>query len=156
MIRVKNLEIYGALAGDQKPLERLASYPWPLKTAYGLAKLARRLAEQFAVIEQVKNGLVNQYGVPDDKGRPSINNESLHWPEFVAAFNELMAIEVEVECAVVVLPNQEHLPEEERNVVPTQLLIPLLSFVELAEDDIIARPNGHDKSARVLSLVEAQ
>lgn len=44
----------------------------PLTTKYYLTKLAKKVAEEKAIIEELKNDLIKKYGVEDDKGGISI------------------------------------------------------------------------------------
>lgn len=110
-------------------LKELVVKPWPVKTAYWLARLSRRLSEPAADIEQVKNMLIIKYGQSDANGRTEIRPGSDSWETFVKEFNELMATETEVDFAPVQLPVQ--LPDSDITITPATLMA-LDAFVEVA------------------------
>lgn len=108
------------------PLQELLKEPWPVKAAYSLARLGRRLNEQIAIIDEVRNRLINQYGEKGEKGQVTISAESPNWPQFIAAYNELMDEPVDIALDKIVLPDVEGL-----SVLP-QTLMSLDAFVEVA------------------------
>ena len=125
-MKLSNAEIYNA----RIPLEKLLSEKLPVKTSYGLAKLAAKLNEQFGVIDKVRKGLFQTYGVPnpqnpaqlfpppgliaktDDDGNEvkdkagnvnMVPNPKLE--KFASEYEELMTQEVEIVFDVVTLPD---------------------------------------------------
>ena len=101
-MKLTNGDIFTA----KEPLQVLLEQRFPVRTAYGLAKLSSKLNEQLKVIDKVRNGLINQYGVKDDKGGMSVKPDSPDWEKFAGEFNELMAQEVEVVIEKVKLPER--------------------------------------------------
>lgn len=100
-MQVSNMEVWQA----REPLQTLLSEPWPVKTAYWLAKLARKIGDQYAVIDQVRVKLITQHGTQNETGQIAISPESPNWPQFAAEFNDLMAITVEIPLNRIVLPD---------------------------------------------------
>ncbi|MDO8673197.1 MAG: hypothetical protein Q7O66_17465 [Dehalococcoidia bacterium] len=115
----------GAVWQAQKPLQELLNAPWPVKTAYALARLGRKINNEYGVIDQVRVKLIKQYGTTDDKGQTSILPACPEWEQFAAAFNELMAQEVEIPLEKIVLPDIEI------SISPNSL-ISLEPFIEMA------------------------
>lgn len=104
------------------PLGKLCAEPWPVKTAYRLAKLARKLSEHHRDIDQVRVGLIKQHG-EETNGEFRMNPESPTWDTFAGAFNELMAEETEIDWGPVELPNNGGIS------LKPEILIPLMPFV---------------------------
>ena len=121
-MKVTNGEVWQA----REPLQSLLREPWPVKTAYWLAKLARKINEQVAVMEPVRVGLIRQYGTTDEKGQVSIKPGDPRWDEFVPAFDELMAQQEDLGIDKIILP-----ASDEIRVTPAALLA-LEPFVEVA------------------------
>ena len=102
-MKLTNGEIFNA----KQPLEKLLGEKLPVKTSYGLAKLAAKLNEQLQVIEKVRQGLIQTYG-EQDKDNPvqiKVDPQSKGFQKFVAELGELMTQEVEVVFEVVTLPD---------------------------------------------------
>ncbi|MDO8706415.1 MAG: hypothetical protein Q7J84_15860 [Sulfuricaulis sp.] len=121
-MEVQNGDVYQA----QKPLQELLAEVWPVKTAYGLAKLARKINEQYAIIESVRIKLFQQYG--DDKGNGTyqIDAEHANWAQFRDAHNELMGEKCELENVWVV-----KLPSDNGAKASAKTLMDLDRFVEV-------------------------
>lgn len=129
----------GEIFTSREPLQKLLGQKFPVKTAYGLARLANKFQEQLKIIEEVRNGLVTKHGEKDGKGQTSVKPEGESWEKFVAEFNELMAQEVELVFDKVKIPekvagtcdkchhNMDVVLEIEPNV-----LMALAKFVEVA------------------------
>lgn len=90
----------------REPLQRLTGEKFPVKVAYDLAKLTIKLADQFKVIDEVRNGLIKKYGDKGEKGQITVAQDSPNWDKFIAEFNELMEQKVEVVFAKVKLPEK--------------------------------------------------
>ena len=71
-MKLTNGEIFNAKA----PLEKLLVEKFPVKTSYGLAKLANKLNDQLQVIEKVRQGLFQTYGEPDPKNQTQLTMQS--------------------------------------------------------------------------------
>lgn len=82
----------------REPLKTLLNEKLPVKTAYWLARLARQVQSRVAVIEEVRNRLITEYGAPNEKGQIEISGESSKWADFVAAHNELMGEPADIDC----------------------------------------------------------
>ncbi|MDO8673044.1 MAG: hypothetical protein Q7O66_16675 [Dehalococcoidia bacterium] len=79
------------------PLQELLGERWPVKTAYWLARLARKLGGLRADIDVVRTGLIRQHGTTGENGQTAIKPGDEHWTEFVEAHNELMSQEIDIE-----------------------------------------------------------
>ena len=103
-MKLNNGEIFNA----REPLGKLMEQKSPVKTSYGLAKLANKLNDQLKVIDEVRNGLIKTYGEPDPENKQQIrvNPDSENMGKFVEEFNELMSQEVEVVFEKVKLPEK--------------------------------------------------
>lgn len=135
MLHAKNGEIWQAKAA----LDEIMKEPWPVKTAYGLAKLARRVGEAVQSIDRVRVGLVTQYGSPQENGQVGIMPGHDNWEQFVTAYNELMNEEDAIECARVVLPDVSI-------EVKPSVLMALDPFIEMVDE--------HSRTAPPLTLVQ--
>ena len=92
-MKVTNSEIWAA----KEPLDKLLQVKLPVKTSYQIARLVRKITEEYLVIEPVRIGLVKKYGKADDKGNISIFTAPQEDQEkFVVEYNELMGQEVEI------------------------------------------------------------
>jgi hypothetical protein len=133
-MKVTNGIIYAA----REPLQSILSEKFPVKTSYGLVKLATKLSEQFKIIEDVRNGLIKKYGKEKANKQFTVEQESEEFPKFVDEFNELMAQEVEVDITKVKLPEKvaatcdkcHHNMGKAYEIEP-RILMALDSFIEL-------------------------
>lgn len=103
-MNLNNGEIFAA----REPLQKLLQEKFPVKVAYGLAKMANKLNDQLKVIDEVRNGLIKTYGEPD-KDNPQqlrVNPEGENMGKFVEELNELFNQEVEVVFEKVKLPEK--------------------------------------------------
>lgn len=102
-MKLTNGEIFNA----KEPLEKLLQEKLPVKTSYGLAKLAAKLNDQLQVIEKVRQGLFQTYGKqnPDNPMQMTVDPQSENFPKFASEFGELMSQEVEIVFEVVTLPD---------------------------------------------------
>ncbi len=101
-MKVSNGEINQA----QAPFRDLTTRRLPVKTAYALARIGAKLAEQMAIIEGVRKGLFETYGKPDPKKLHNLQmlEEFDTYPKFMAEMEELYAETVELEIDPVMLP----------------------------------------------------
>lgn len=133
-MNLNNGEIFRA----REPLMKLLEHKFPVKTAYGLAKLSNKLNEQLKIIEEVRMGLIRKYGEKNEKGSISVKQEGENWEKFVDEFNELMAQEVEIVIDKVRLPEKiaatcdkcNHNMDRTLEIEPN-LLIALEKFIEV-------------------------
>ncbi len=109
-------------------LQTLLSEKWPVKTAYWLAKLARKLNDQYGVVDEVRVKLVRQYGT-ESNGQFSIAPDSPQWEQFATEMNELMLVEVEIPIEKIVLPTSD---KPDAPQVQPATLMALDPFVEVA------------------------
>lgn len=115
-MKLNNGEIFNA----KVPLQKLLQERLPVKVCYALATLAKSLNEQYLIIEQVRNKLVQEHGTPDPTNPSNILvlaamvvekdgvKTTVINPEhakFIEAANELFTQEVEVNFEVVELPD---------------------------------------------------
>jgi len=121
-MKLTNMEIFNA----KGPLEQLMNERLPVKTAYGLAKIAAKLTAQLKVIGDVHNGLIRTYGVPDPKNRnqlsvlpfieqtdaagKTVTVENPQFAKFTAERDELMRMESEIVFDKVKLPDTLEIP----------------------------------------------
>ncbi len=120
-MKLRNGEIFSA----KEPLSKLMEHKFPVKTSYGLAKLAQKLNPQLQIIDDVRNGLIKTYG-KESKGNPQetrVDPADESFPKFVEEMNELLAQEVEIVFDKVKLP-------EDLEVEPS-ILILLDKFIEV-------------------------
>lgn len=115
----------GAVWQARPALQALCKEPWPVKTAYQLAKLTKEINDQYAVIEAVRTQLIERYGIPKEGGGHQILQGSENWQSFVSDFNALMAEEHTITKDVVTLPNSDI-------CIPPEILLALDAFVDIA------------------------
>jgi hypothetical protein len=132
-VKVTNGDIWAATSPqdpegkEQPPLSLLLSERWPVKTAYWLARLARKLGGPKNDISQVREQLIKEHGKTRDDGQVGISGMDDTWPAFVAAYGELMAQEVEVDIDKIVLPDVDGV-----EIKPTTLMM-LEAFIGVTE-----------------------
>lgn len=121
-MKLTNGEIFNA----KEPLAKLIDLKFPVKTSYGLAKLASKLDAQLGVIEKVRQGLIQTYGEknPDNPQQIRVSPQSEGFPKFAAELGELMNQEVEIVFDVVTLPDT-------LEIEPT-VLMALEKFIKVA------------------------
>ena len=112
----------------QRPLATLVDMKFPVAISYKLAKLVSKINEQLQVIEATRNGLIRQYGAPNEGGQVVVSEGGENFQKFLDEFNTLMAIEVELVIAKVKLP--EEVDGKPLEVEPS-LLMALDKFVEV-------------------------
>ena len=124
-MKLTNGEIFNA----REPLATLMGMKLPLKTSYGLAKIASKLGAQLGIIETCRKGLFMTYGTPDPKrstslimlpeieqkdedGKVIVDAEGKpvmvpnpQFPKFATEMGELMMQEVEIVIEKVTLPD---------------------------------------------------
>ena len=95
----------GEIFNSKEPLGNLMEQKFPVKVAYGLAKLANKLNDQLKIIDGVRNGLIKTYG-EEKNGQIKVEIGSENFPKFVDELTELMNQEVEVVFEKVMLPEK--------------------------------------------------
>lgn len=104
-MQLTNGEIFNAKA----PLEALLQVKFHVKVSYSLAKLGAKFNTQLQVIDQVRNGLIREYGEPD-KGNPNqISVTEANKPKFLEELGELFSEVVEIDFEPVALPADFHI-----------------------------------------------
>ena len=94
----------GVIFQAREPLAELLKERLPIKTAYWLTRLAKQVNEHYATIEDLRVRLITEYGTANGNKQVSVTPDNPKWPEFVAAFNELMAEQTEITVPKVKLP----------------------------------------------------
>lgn len=117
----------GEIFNSREPLRQLLGMKFPVKVAYGLAKLASKLQDQYQIIEEVRNGLIKTYG-EDKGGRLTIEPDNKNFPKFVSEVEELMNQGIEIVFSKVCLP--EKVDERTIEIEPT-VLMALDKFIEV-------------------------
>ena len=124
-MKVTNGEIWAS----REPLGKLAQMSLPVKTSLQVARLANRFAEQFRVIDDVRNGLIRKYGKPDEKTKQiAVAPKDKDFEKFVADFNQLMAETTELVFDKVKLPN---MVDGKPFQIEPSILMALEKFVEV-------------------------
>ena len=97
----------GEIFNTKEPLNRLVKERFPVRTSYGLAKLAKKLDDQLQIIEKVRQGLLQTYGEknPDNPMQIRIDPQSENFPKFAEELGELFSQEVEIVFEAVELPD---------------------------------------------------
>lgn len=100
---VKKSDIYQA----REPLQKLLTLPLPAKTAYQLAKFARKVEEEWQAVEAVRNGLVRRFGKPGEGGQVYIDRADTEcYGSFLAEMNGLLGQESEIDVEPINLPER--------------------------------------------------
>ena len=98
-----NAEIFNS----KEPMQKLLRVKMPVKTSFELVRMTRKLAGLHAVIEQVRDGLIEHYGEKDETrpGGAKISPGMAGFPKFAEEFGQLMEKEGEVDINVVKIPS---------------------------------------------------
>jgi len=98
----------GDIYESQEPLKNLIDKKFPVMVSYKLAKLVRKLDEQFKIVEEVRLGLIKKYGEVDKENSRNIviKRDGENYPKFVEEFNELMVQEHTLDIEKVKLPEK--------------------------------------------------
>ncbi len=100
-MKVTNATIWAS----QGPMAKLAGMKLPVKTSYGLAKLAQGLNSQLKVLSETRNALIKKHGKPDEKtGQPVVNANTPEMEAFAKEWAEILGEEVEVTVDKVMIP----------------------------------------------------
>ena len=75
-----------------------------VKYKFPIVKLVKKLGDDFAAIDEQRNGLVKKYGEEKD-GQIRVDEKSKNFGKFVSDFNELMQLETEVVFTKVKVPD---------------------------------------------------
>ena len=111
-------EVYQAYQSVQE----LAKEKLPVKAAYWLNRMLRKLEPEFKTIDDQRNELIKKHGTTQDDGSTQVMNGSL--PAFMSDFQSVLATEIEVDCPTVKL---ELLGDGE---IAGGALVPLDKFIE--------------------------
>lgn len=119
-IRVKNGDIYSC----RDALQRLLAHDdIPVKQAYWIAKFARKMSEEIALVEGQRVALIRKYGVEND-GQVTVEQNGENWVKFVQEHNELMDMETDLDVRTVQIPDNV--------AIPIGDLMALDMFIEIA------------------------
>lgn len=75
-------------------LAKLSTLDLPARKAYALARFMKDAGSEYDLVEKQRVNLVQRYGAQDEQGNTHVPPANLE--PFVAAFNELLAVTVEV------------------------------------------------------------
>uniref|UniRef100_A0A6M3KAK7 Uncharacterized protein n=1 Tax=viral metagenome TaxID=1070528 RepID=A0A6M3KAK7_9ZZZZ len=133
-MKLKNGDIFLA----REPLQKLMAIKLPVRASYQVAKLASKLNEQLKVIDDVRNGLIKNYGEKGDRGQMEIKPESPNFQKFVDEFTELLDQDVEMVIEKIKLPEKvaatcdkcNHNMDKALELEPS-ILMALEKFVEI-------------------------
>ena len=94
------------LLRTKDPLIQLGKVKLPVKVSLDLVHMTRKLDEFLIPLEQVKDGLIRQYGEApkDDPAKLHIEPGMKNWEKFMTEYAELMAQEIEVVIQPLMLP----------------------------------------------------
>ena len=125
-MKLSNADIYGA----KGPLNELMGIRLPVRVAFELAQLARKLNSHREDIESVRVGLIKTYGGVD-KDNPkqmSVPEDSENYPQFAKEMDELFDQEIEVVFQKVKLPEEV---DGVAILIEASVLMALQKFVEV-------------------------
>lgn len=123
-MKIKNGELFKAYPNLRGLSIQLGKAKVSVKTTFQLAKLINTLTTTYNDIETARVGLIQSYGVErEDKSISCLPGDE-NWDTFAKEFDELMAIETELEFKRVILPDVEI------ELDPSSI-ISLLTFVDI-------------------------
>lgn len=96
----------------------------PVKYAFEIVKLVKKLGTDMSAIEDQKNGLIKKYGT-EKNGQIQVEQSGENFGKFVVDFNELMKIETEVIFEKVKIPDNIKITGQD--------LAALEPFIEIVE-----------------------
>ena len=96
-MKLTNGEVFGA----REPLQKLVQLPFPVKTSYQLAKLAKVLSGQLQIIDEVRNNLIRKYGKEEGKQVTVDPLDTEKFNGFAKEWIELLVQEVELDITPV-------------------------------------------------------
>jgi len=94
----------GDILNAGEHLKGLTQLSLPAATSLKVARLARRVAEEFQLAVQERNKLIVKYG-EDVEGQTKVLPTSKRWPEFVGELNSLLEQEIDLGMEQVKLPD---------------------------------------------------
>lgn len=97
-------------------INELVSVKLPIKAAYKIARITRKLQEQLLDFESQRVALIKEMGVTDEKGNMVVSEERV--PAFTEKLNELMPEGISVDVDGITLPELGDV-----SLTPLQLLI---------------------------------
>ncbi len=159
-MKLTNGEIYKTRHGmdrDGKPIDALGvllqmNMPW--RASLEVVKLEQKLQEYLKPVEEVRGGLLKQYGSPQPNGMVSIqptievkdeegavtgSEPNPQWQKFLKEYEDLMAQEIEVVFTPVSLPEKvaatcdkcNHNMDKALEIQPSILMV-LEKFIKVA------------------------
>ena len=112
----------GEVVGAVEALKKLAQEKLPVKGAYWINRIIRKLEPEHLVIEAQRTELIKKHGTEQEDGSTQVMNGAM--VAFMADYNEVVVSELEVDCPMVKL---ELLGNGEIN---GGVLIPLDKFID--------------------------
>lgn len=85
-----------SLVSAREALTELATYKLPVKGAYWVARLIKKIEPEWQVVEDKRMALVKEFGNEDDKGNLSVPNERLK--DFMDKWTPILEEEIEFEA----------------------------------------------------------
>lgn len=125
-MRVTNAEVWLA----HEALPKLCQMGWPVKVAYRMAKLARKVGDIRRDIDKVRIDLITRHGKAGEHGQISVTPDCEGFTAFAAGWNELMAEETEISGVEMIV-----LPTDLGTQVATETLMNLMVFVTIEDED---------------------
>lgn len=101
----------------------------PPKTSYWLSRLKHKIDDEYPVIEGPRMKLLRQYATKTEQGF-EIKAGDPNWNDFAQAFNELMAIEIDLPMARRIAIPGECLPDDVTKTIAPGVFLALDPFVE--------------------------
>lgn len=121
--KVRYGDIYVCKDAIQRLLES-SDPPIPAKTAIHIARFARRMSQEIALIEEQRVNLVRRLSKEKD-GQFTVEAGTEEWREFIAEFTKLLNEEVDIDNTAVKIPDYVHIPIGD--------LVVLDQFIEIGE-----------------------
>lgn len=137
----------GVIFTAKDALAALLKEKFPVDVSVGLITLNKVIFPQYQIIEEVRQGLIKQYGDPMPNGGiglvgpndPDKKPKSVNWDAFIKDVNELFNKETEITFKKVVLPRKVtvrcdkcgHVVEKPLEIEPDTLM-KLETFIEVA------------------------
>jgi len=100
-MKLTNGELFGSKEAFGRLLTRVDI---PVKYAFPIVKLVKKLQTDLAAIEEQRQGLIQKYGETSD-GQIRVEPSGENFGKFVTDFNELMQMECEVVSGKVSIPD---------------------------------------------------
>lgn len=111
----------GELYNAYQATALLSKNKLPVKGAYWLARLIRKLESEYQAIETQKNDLIRKHGKTKEDGSAQV--EAAEIPAFMAEFSQVLSSELEVDCPMTDLEALGNGDIDGAALVPLQIFI---------------------------------